>query len=98
MIFTTLTIAQMGNALATRSEGQTLWEVGIFSNKMMLGAVILTFLLQMAVVYLPFLQNVFETQALTVMELGISLGASLLVLLVIDGVKVVKRKLVARSS
>ena len=73
MIFTTLTLAQMGNALATRSESQTLWEAGIFTNKALLGAVLLTFGLQMAVVYLPFLQNIFSTQALTLAELGISI-------------------------
>lgn len=92
MIFTTLTLAQMGNALATRSERQTLWEAGLLTNKSMLEAVILTFILQMAVVYLPFLQNIFGTEALTVMELGISLGASLLVLVIIDSVKVIRRK------
>ena len=92
MIFTTLTMAQMGNALAIRSTSQTLWEVGIFSNKALLGSVVLTFGLQMAVVYLPFLQRIFKTEALSLLEMGISLGASLIVLLVIDMVKVVRRK------
>ncbi len=68
MIFTTLTMAQMGNALATRSESQTLWEVGILTNKALLGSVILTFALQMAVVYLPFLQKIFKTQALSLLD------------------------------
>jgi P-type Ca2+ transporter type 2C len=91
MIFTTLTLAQMGNALASRSEHQTLWEAGIFTNLFLLGAVLLTFGLQMAVVYLPFLQNIFKTESLSLLELGISLGASVLVLLVIDGIKLLKR-------
>ena len=91
MIFTTLTLAQMGNALASRSEHQTLWEAGIFTNLFLLGAVLLTFGLQMAVVYLPFLQNIFKTESLSLLELGISLGASMLVLLVIDGAKLLKR-------
>lgn len=92
MVFTTLTIAQMGNALASRSDRQTLLELGIFSNKMMLAAVLLTFFLQMAVVYVPFLQRIFGTESLTLLELGISFGASLLVLVVIDLVKLLKRK------
>ncbi len=92
MIFTTLTMAQMGNALATRSESQTLMEAGILTNKSLLGAVFLTLLLQLAVIYVPFLQKIFETQSLTLLEIGISLGASLLVLILIDGVKVIKRK------
>ena len=93
MIFTTLTLSQMGNALATRSESQTLWEAGILTNKSLLGAVLLTFGLQMAVIYVPFLQTVFNTSSLTLLELGISLGASLIVLVVIDLVKLLKRKL-----
>ncbi len=92
MIFTTLTLAQMGNALATRSERQTLWEAGILTNKMMLAAVFFTFVLQMAVVYLPFLQRIFKTEALSVLEMAISVGASLLVLIIIDAVKVIRRK------
>ena len=96
MIFTTLTLAQMGNALASRSEHQTLWETGLFTNLSLLGAVLLTFGLQMAVVYLPFLQNIFRTASLSLLELGISLGASVLVLLVIDGVKLLKRAFKSR--
>lgn len=93
MIFTTLTISQMGNALASRSESQTLIEAGIFKNKMMIGAVLLTFVLQLGVIYLPFMQNIFGTKSLSLMELGVSFGASLLVLVVIDTVKVVRRKI-----
>lgn len=93
MVFTTLTISQMGNALASRSESQTLLEAGIFRNKMMLGAVLLTFVLQLGVVYLPFMQDIFGTQSLTILELGISFGASLVVLVVIDTVKIIRRKI-----
>jgi Ca2+-transporting ATPase len=92
MVFTTLTMSQMGNALATRSESQTLWEIGILTNKSLLGAVLLTFVLQMAVIYVPFLQGIFNTSALSLLELAISLGAGVIVLVVIDGVKLIKRK------
>ncbi len=92
MIFTTLTLSQMGNALATRSESQTFWQAGIFTNKSLLGAVLLTFGLQIAVIYVPFFQDIFQTSTLSFLELGISLGASLIVLLAIDGLKLIKRK------
>ena len=92
MVFTTLTLSQMGNALATRSESQTLWETGILTNKSLLGAVLLTFVLQMAVIYVPFLQGIFNTSSLSLLELGISLGAGVIVLVVIDAVKLLKGK------
>jgi Ca2+-transporting ATPase len=64
MVFTTLTLSLMGNALAVRSR-ESLFKVGLLSNKALLGAVLLTFVLQLAVVYVPFLQNLFKTNALS---------------------------------
>jgi P-type Ca2+ transporter type 2C len=93
MIFTTLTIAQMGNALATRSSTDTLFEIGLLSNKAMLGSVFFTFLLQMALVYVPFLQNIFGTVALSARDLAASIGLSVIVFIVIEFVKWMKKRL-----
>jgi Ca2+-transporting ATPase len=78
MIFTTLTLSQMGHALAVRSR-ESLFKMGLLSNPALLGAVLLTFVLQMAVVYVPFLQNLFKTDALTLGELLLSLVLSTVV-------------------
>jgi len=66
MVFSTLALAQMGNALAIRSDRLTLLQLGIFTNPTLIGAVVLTFALQMAVIYVPFLQNIFGTTALNI--------------------------------
>ena len=79
MVFTTLTLSQMGHALAIRSGRDSLFKVGLFSNKALLGAVLLTFALQLAVVYLPVLQGVFKTVALPPADLAISLLLSTMV-------------------
>ncbi len=92
MIFTTLTMAQMGNALATRSSRDTLFEIGLFSNKAMLGSVLLTFGLQLAVIYTPFLQRIFGTVPLQPQNLLISLAMSGIVFAAIEIVKVITRK------
>lgn len=84
MVFTTLTLSQMGNALAIRSERDSLFRIGFRSNRMILGAVLLTFVLQLAVVYVPWLQGVFETVPLPPHELLISLAASTLVFWAIE--------------
>ena len=76
MVFTTLTLAQMGNALGLRTNRDSLFQVGLLSNKAMLGAVSLTFVLQLAVIYVPFMQEIFNTSALSPGELVISLLAS----------------------
>lgn len=79
MVFTTLTLSQMGNALALRSERDSLFSIGLFSNKALLAAVLLTFILQLAVVYVPFLQEIFHTVALPPEDLLISLVLSTVV-------------------
>ncbi len=79
IVFTTLTLSQMGNALALRSSRESLFKIGLFSNKSALNAVLLTFLLQLLVIYVPFLQSVFKTNALSWQELLISLILSTVV-------------------
>jgi P-type Ca2+ transporter type 2C len=92
MVFTTLTMAQMGNALATRSENESLFKIGLTSNPAVLGAVLLTFILQMAVVYIPFLQGAFDTVALSWQELLICLLFSTIVFWAIEIFKWVRRR------
>jgi len=91
MVFTTLALAQMSNVLAVRGERRSVFSIGLFSNPSLIGAMLLTVLLQMAVVYVPFLQTVFDTEALTLSELGISLGLSVVLFIVLEGVKAVQR-------
>jgi P-type Ca2+ transporter type 2C len=73
MIFMTLTLSQMGHVLAIRSDRDSLFRQGLLSNKPLLGAVALTFILQLLVVYTPFLQEFFKTTALSAKDLALSL-------------------------
>ncbi|TNF52070.1 calcium-translocating P-type ATPase, PMCA-type, partial [bacterium] len=65
MVFTVLCLSQMGHVLAIRSERESLFKMGLFSNTLLLGAVLLTFALQMATIYVPFLNPIFKTAPLT---------------------------------
>jgi Ca2+-transporting ATPase len=93
MVFTTLTLTQMGNALGFRSETDSLFRIGLFSNLPMLGAVLLTLVLQLAVTYFGPLQNLFGTQALSMQDLAISLVASTILFWAIEIEKFVQRRL-----
>lgn len=73
IVFVTLTFAQMFHIMAIRSETDSLFKIGLFSNKAMLGAVALTAVLQLAIVYLPFTQSLFNTTPLGLGDLGICL-------------------------
>jgi Ca2+-transporting ATPase len=73
MIFAVLVFCQTGLALAVRSTRDSIFSQGLFSNTPLLGAVLLTFVLQLAVIYVPVLQTFFRTCALTAQELGVCL-------------------------
>lgn len=92
MVFTVLSISQMGHAMAVRSDWKSLFSQGVFGNKPLAGAVMLTLGLQMAVIYVPFLQDIFRTEALTIMELLICIGLSSIVFWAVEAEKWIKRR------
>ncbi|HTL53272.1 MAG TPA: cation-translocating P-type ATPase [Planctomycetota bacterium] len=79
LVFTTLTLTQMANLLAIRSEHHSLFHIGIGSNRPLLWAVIGTVALQLLLVYASPLQKLFDTVALTGGELALCVGLSGLV-------------------
>ena len=71
MVFTVLTLSQLAHVLAIRSESESLFTRGLTTNLPLLGAVLLTFVLQLATLYVPAFNAIFHTQPLTAAELGI---------------------------
>jgi Ca2+-transporting ATPase len=92
IVFTTLIFAQLALALEVRSEENSLLKIGLFTNRPMIIAVIVTVLLQLLVIYLPFLQRIFKTQALEPGELLIPIALSLLVMAAVEVYKVFVRR------
>lgn len=93
MVFTVLSLAQLGHVLSIRSERMFLYKQGLFSNIGLLGAVLLTFVLQLGVIYLPFANTLFKTQPLTIQELGICIAASAIVFHAVELEKFIKQKI-----
>lgn len=79
MGFTILVFAQMLNALCSRSHDQSVF-VGLFANKWLWGAIALSTLLQLAVVYVPFLNTAFGTVPLSAGAWVECLGLAMIVL------------------
>jgi Ca2+-transporting ATPase len=77
--FTVLCFSQMGHVMAIRSRQESLFKIGLLSNKPLLAALLLTVVLQMMIIYLPFFNVVFKTQPLSLYELLITLLASSIV-------------------
>ncbi len=73
MVFTSLVLSQMAFAFAVRSERESVFKIGLFSNPAMIGAISLTIVLQMVVIYVPFAQDIFSTVPLDAEHLAIAL-------------------------
>ncbi|PHJ58822.1 metal ABC transporter ATPase [Nostoc linckia z18] len=91
MVFTTLCIAQMGHAIAIRSNNRLTIEMNPFSNIFVLGAVVVTTILQLMLVYVPPLRDFFGTHYLNLQELGICIGFSALMFVWIELEKIFLR-------
>ena len=84
ILFTTLTLSQMAHVMAIRSERSSLLRIGLLSNKPLLAAVMLMIVLQLGLIYVPFLQAVFMTRALSPLDLGLSILLSTIVFAAVE--------------
>jgi P-type Ca2+ transporter type 2C len=92
MTFTTLAFSQMAQAMATRSRRESFFRLGLRSNLPGTAIALAVLLLQLAAIYLPFLQNLLYTQPLALQDIAISLVLSSLVFWAIEVEKVFIRK------
>ena len=69
VIFTTLAFAQIGQALAARSVRQTLFQLGLTSNRLLAGLALAVFALQLGAMYLPFTESFFRVTPLAATDL-----------------------------
>ncbi len=91
LLFSTLIFSQLVLSLEVRSETASLFKTNFFSNPYLIGAVVLTVFLQLLVIYVPFLQDIFATQSLPASDLLLTIGASSLVFVAVEIWKVVWR-------
>ncbi|MGI9455324.1 MAG: cation-translocating P-type ATPase [Aeoliella sp.] len=98
MVFTVLTLSQMGNVLAIRTSRDSLFRIGLFSNKLLLAAVLLTLALQLIVIYFEPLQAVFNTVPLSLFDLGMCLLLSTIVFWAIETKKFAARMVMRQAG
>jgi len=91
-VFTTLCFAQLAHVLAIRSERTSLLALGIASNRPLLGAVVLTLTLQLAVIYVPALNVLFKTVPLKPGELAACIGSAIVIFAIVELEKWVRRR------
>ncbi len=80
MMFTTLAFAQVWQAIGIRTGNDSIFRVGLFSNKPLLGLALAVVVAQLAAIYAPALQSYLKTTPLTLPNLLLCIGAGSLVL------------------
>jgi Ca2+-transporting ATPase len=92
MVFTVVCFSQLAHVLAIRSERQSLFSQGLFSNKPLLATVLLTSGLQLATIYLGPLNRILETEPLGLAELALCIGTASVVFFAVEAEKWIKRR------
>lgn len=92
MTFATLVFGELTRAFAVRSETRSIFSIGVFSNSAMNKAFLVSLALQLAVLFIPFLQEIFKVQSLTGIEWVIVILLSLVPLIVSELTKAFRSK------
>jgi len=91
MTFTCFVFFDMFNALSSRSQDKLITEIGFFSNRVFCIAVVLSIVGQLAVIYFPPLQYIFQTEALAFQDLLLLAGLSSSVFVISEAKKLLQR-------
>ncbi len=91
IVFNFLCVSQLAHVMVIRREKQSMFSAGFFSNKSLIGAVLIALLLQIVITYTPFFQPIFHTEALTLNEFILVGAASLVVVFAVEIEKLISR-------
>ena len=89
---------QVGNGFACRTERESLFKVGIFSNRSIVLSELFAVLLMCAIAYVPFLQNILKTGPLTLADWGFLVVAAVTLFFAEEGRKWMMRRKSARAE
>jgi Ca2+-transporting ATPase len=92
MLFSAFAFLQLGNAIAVRSERGSALRLSVRSNPFLFVAILVAVALQLLIVYVPPLQDVFGTEALTPAQLGVVFAASTPVFIAVELAKWIRRR------
>ena len=100
-VFTTLVITQLLHTFNFRFENKGIFRKHIFENKYLNLAIIVSVLLQIGIIYIPWLQNVFKTASLGLHHWILIIASSVIPVLIINFVNEIiykKRKVYASNQ
>lgn len=90
--FSVLVFSQLFHALDCRSERESIWELGLFTNRFLLLAVAASIVLQLMIHHFDLTNRIFKTQQLDMFDMAFSLGIAMIPMLLVEGWKVAKNR------
>lgn len=91
MAFATLGLVQLAHSLNVRSNDKSLFSIGFFTNKYLIGAIGVSILMQLVVILVPFLNGIFKVTQLGLDQWLIVIAASITIIPVVEVAKVIYR-------
>jgi Ca2+-transporting ATPase len=91
LAFATLVFTELLRSFAARSPALVLWEVGAFTNRTLLGVVVVTGATQVLLHHLPWTQTLFDLAPLTPRQFGLALGLALVPVSTVELAKLAMR-------
>ncbi|KAF0223985.1 MAG: Ca2+-transporting ATPase, partial [bacterium] len=91
MAFVTLAFSQLVHSFNVRSLNQSIFKTGIFGNRALVYAFLISATLQLAVIFVPFLRDIFETSLLRFSDVQVAVGLALVPLLVSEITKSLRK-------
>mgnify|MGYP003418512132 FL=1 len=90
MAFAVLSLSQLVHVFNIRSKTQSIFKTGVFSNMYLVYAVLISFVMMIAVLFIPFLQNIFKVVTLSPRDILIVAGLSFMPLIIVEIFKLLK--------
>lgn len=98
MAFVVLAGSQLFYSLSMRNFTKSIFQIGLFSNKYLIGAIIVGFILQLGVISVPFLANAFKVQNISGADWLLVFGFSLIPLFANEIIKIFMRSSEKKSA
>lgn len=92
MTLATIVFCQIGMVMNCRTEKQSIFKAGIFSNKQVIKGIISEVVIIALIIYVPFLQNVFQTSAIGIKEWAFLIIIPIPIVLIEEARKAVLRR------
>src|SRR5690625_3610716 len=91
MAFITLSVSQLFHSFNLRSDEKSIFQVGLLTNRFLIWSVLVGLAIQISLVYVPFLSNIFGIRPLLWQDWLIILGLSIIPVVLNEIVKAIKR-------